>query len=173
MRIIPPKKREPAGDVEIIPQPDDLKRRALVVDGDYEDAATPAVRRAQNALERVRTQAREAFAAEGARLFAAFADHARDPRDGAARERVFRAAQDLRGLSPELGEAVAGRIAASLARLLGLCHAPSPALVRAHVDALRAALRDGAAGRMDPLAEQVADELEKRANEAIARNSGG
>lgn len=168
MRIIPAKKRPAQGDVEFMAQPDDLKRRALVVDGDYEDAAGPAVRRAEKALERELERARGALAEEAARLAEACADFEPAPRDASRRERLFRAAHDLRGLAPALGQEIAGRIAGSLARLLSLCPSPSRALARAHVDALRAALRDSS----DPLAGEVAAELERRANEAIARASG-
>ncbi|TVR10147.1 MAG: hypothetical protein EA385_04880 [Salinarimonadaceae bacterium] len=169
MRIIPAKKPAAPGEAEFIPQPDDLKRRALVVDGDYDQAAEPAIRRAQKALERVRERSRDALAEGGARLAGAFADFERSPRSAGRRERLFRAAHDLRGLAPDLGEELAGRIAGSLARLLGYCPAASLALIRAHVDALRASLRD----RDDPLADEVAAELERRSNDAIAGASGG
>ncbi|MCG6122432.1 MAG: hypothetical protein MEP57_06965 [Microvirga sp.] len=169
MRIIPAKKRAAPGEAEFIPQPDDLKRRVLVIDGEYEDAAGPAIRRAQNAVERVRDRSRDALADESMRLAEALSEFERSPRDRARRERLFRCAHDLRGLAPDLGDALAGRIAGSLARLLGLCPAPSPALIRAHVDALRASLRN----RSDPFGAEVVAELERRADESIARVSGG
>ena len=54
---------------------------------------------------------------------------------------------------------------------MGFVAAPAPALVRAHVDALRAASRQRADGD-DPVARVVAAELEARVEEIIAQEVG-
>lgn len=184
MRIIPakpkpklkPKPKRGAGSggadaIEVVANPARLARKALVMDSDYEQAAEPAIRRAERALERVRERHRDGLGDAVSTLARLQAEWEAQPRMGAPRERLYRAVHDLRGMAGDLGTPLIGRIATSLSRLMGFVAAPAPALVRAHVDALRAASRQQA-DREDPVALAVAAELEARVEEMIAQEAG-
>ncbi|MBE7218096.1 MAG: Hpt domain-containing protein [Caulobacteraceae bacterium] len=79
-------------------------------------------------------------------------------RAGGVRE-LEAAAHDLKGLGATFGAPLAGRIAASLERLLAAGDAPA-GLVDAHVDAARAVVREGAAAAGDPRGALLAAALE-------------
>ena len=68
-------------------------------------------------------------------------------------------AHDLRGLGAVYGVPLTGRIAASLERLL-LADAGPAALVNAHVDAILAVVREGAAAATHPRGAALASALE-------------
>jgi hypothetical protein len=173
MKIIPakPKKRS-SESVEILPLSDALMRKALVVDGTYEQAAEPAIRRAQAMIARVRDQFRRALPGEVEQLSRVFADYLAAPDPSTHHVVAFRAAHDLRGTAASLDEPLVARIAQSLARLMSHGEMPPKPLVRGHVDALRAVLRDP----NSPVASELAAELERRTQATIddgKRGSGG
>jgi chemotaxis protein histidine kinase CheA len=167
MRIIPAKPRRDHETFTVIPAPDALMRKALVVDGSYDQAALPAIRRAEAAVRRVREQARDVVPEEIERISQAFADYRAKPRMSDRHARLFRLVHDLRGTAAGFDQPLIGRIAQSMARLMTHCDAPSLALLGAHVDALRAALREGARDARNPLAAELAGELERRTQEMI------
>ena len=167
MRIIPAKPRHGHDTFAVIPAPDALMRKALVVDGTYDQAALPAVRRAEAAVKRVREQARDTVPDEIERISQAFTEYRARPGLPEPAARLFRLAHDLRGTAAGFDQQLIGRIAQSMARLMNHCAAPSQVLLAAHVDALRAALREGARDANDPLAAALAGELERRTQEAI------
>lgn len=175
MRIIPakPKRGAAAGDrdaIEVVANPARLARKALIMDSDYEQAAEPAIRRAERALERVRERHRDGLGDAISTLARLHAEWDAQPRASAARQRLYRAVHDLRGMAGDFGTPLIGRIATSLSRLMGFVAAPAQPLVRAHVDALRAASRQRA-DREGPVALAVAAELEARVDEMIAQES--
>jgi hypothetical protein len=68
--------------------------------------------------------------------------------DASAQDEVYAIAHDLKGLGATYGSVLATRIAASLCRLIETSAGKAlaqrdPSLARAHIDALRAAVRDG------------------------------
>jgi chemotaxis protein histidine kinase CheA len=177
MKIIPPKPGKTKNDaVEILPAPDALMRKALVVDGTYDQAAEPAIRRAQAMAARVGEQFRRALPEEVEHLAWAFKEYLSEPGSASRRDAAFRAAHDLRGTAASLEEALAARIAQSLARLMSHIPVPPKPLVQAHVNALRALLRETSAAAPSPVAAELADELERRTQAIInagKRRSGG
>lgn len=173
MKIIPPprKSADAQDTVEIVPNPNRLARKALVMDSDYDRAAGPAISRAERALEQVRRRHRAELPALVARLADDHAAWQTRPQAQAARDRVLRAAHDLRGSAADLGQPLVGRIAGSLSRLIGFVAKPPAALREAHIAALRAAIRPDA-DPQDPVALVVAQELEDKVAQAIAREPG-
>jgi len=175
MKIIPAPRKpgdqaETAETVEIVANPNRLARKALVMDSDYDRAATPAISRAERALEQVRRQHRAQLPAFLDRLTEHHAAWRARPR-AQARERLLRAAHDLRGCAADIGQPLIGRIAGSLSRLIGFVAKPPAALLDAHIAALRAAARPEAVAE-DPVAQAVAQELEDKVAQAIAREPG-
>jgi hypothetical protein len=87
-----------------------------------------------------------------------------------AQEDIHAIAHDLKGLGATYGSLLATQIAASLCRLIetdaGKALAQrDPALVRAHIDALRASVRDGNRSTEHPIGRAVIQALETRVAE--------
>lgn len=84
-----------------------------------------------------------------------------------SQEDIYAIAHDLKGLGATYGSSLATGIAASLCRLVetdagkALAHR-DPSLARAHVDALRASVRDGITSTDDQLGKAVLQALETR-----------
>jgi chemotaxis protein histidine kinase CheA len=169
MRIIPakPRRQDPANTFTSIPAPDALMRKALIIDGPYEDAALPAIRRAEAAATRVQEQLRDVIPGEIERLSQAFLEYREKPTVDDRKARLFRAVHDLRGLAASFNQPLIERVARSMSRLMAHCTAPSRPLLQAHVDALRAAVREGLRGTASPLASELLGELERRTQDAI------
>lgn len=177
MRIIPPPggPRSPGGGPKSetsarrrprtsVPVPESLRRKALAFDMSMEDALARALPRADAAQAEIRAAFAGRLAEMAARLAALAERRARG--DAKATADLFRAARDLAATAPLFEAVLVGRIAESLAHLLAARgKAPPAALVAAHVDALSAALREGARDD-DPLALALCAELEK----AVARH---
>lgn len=166
----PPKAPRTEAEPEIVPVPDTLRRKALVLRGSLEDAMAEAVGRAESAVERLSVDFERWMGESAARLAAAHAAYRSSPGPD-ARAALFKAAHDLRGRAGMLGYPLAGRIGASLARLLGDRSEPPADLVAQHVDAVRAMVRQGAKDASDPVGSALAAELE-RAVDAVARRPG-
>jgi hypothetical protein len=84
-----------------------------------------------------------------------------------SQEDIYAIAHDLKGLGGTYGSSLATGIAASLCRLVetdaGKALAQrDPSLARAHVDALRASVRDGITSTDNPLGKAVLQALETR-----------
>jgi hypothetical protein len=85
----------------------------------------------------------------------------------ASLSRLFAAAHDLKGMGSTYGYPLATQLAASLCRLVetdaGKAAArATPALACAHVDALRAAVRDGIRSAGNPVGRALLEALETR-----------
>lgn len=92
--------------------------------------------------------------------------------DPPAWEAVHIAAHDLKGLGATYGYPIVSGIAASLCRLAeaGPCHRQeTTALARAHVDALRATVRQGVRADDHPLGRALLGELEAQVRSLDAR----
>jgi chemotaxis protein histidine kinase CheA len=89
----------------------------------------------------------------------------------AVRSRLFLHAHDLKGLGSTYGFPIISRIAGSLCRLLEAPGRPPSAakLVNAHVDAIRAAVRDNIRDECDATSRVLADELERQVSTHTAK----
>lgn len=126
-----------------------------------------AVARADEALEAMGDDMRVWLEADVARLQAARLRADAASWSAPSQEDVYAIAHDLKGLGATYGSQLATSIAASLSRLIetdaGKALAQrDPSLARAHIDALRAAVRDGVASLDDPIGAAVLQALETR-----------
>ena len=149
---------------EVVPAPDTLRRKALVAEGTMEEALHEAVARAEAALAELAPEFDAWMSREAERLAAAHRAWRAAP-DRASRGALFRAAHSLRGQAGGFGYPLAGRICAGLARLAAGDGPLPPGLVDAHVEAVRAVVREGARRADDPLGSALAAELERLAAE--------
>jgi len=88
------------------------------------------------------------------------------------RAALFRAAHDVKGEASTFGYPLAGRIAASLCRLIDEIepHDAIPlVLVDQHVDAIRAIVREDVRGEGDPVSRLVAGRLEEACGQIIVK----
>lgn len=152
--------------VELVPVPDGLRRKALVLDGSIEEGREEAVARAEAAASRLAPSFDGWMEAALERLAAAVAAH-REAGGPAARAALFRAAHELRGQAGQLGYPHAGRICGGLARLAGSAAPLPPGLAESHVEAVRAMVRERARGEDAPVAAALAAELERLCEEAL------
>jgi hypothetical protein len=86
-------------------------------------------------------------------------------------EALYLRAHDLKGLGTTYGFPLITRIAASLCLFTDEAHKRARAsldLVDAHIDAIRAAVREDIKTDDDPVGRALAEELEARVNEALA-----
>lgn len=163
--------RGSSGDYEVIPVPDTLRRKALILRGSLQDALAEAVARAEAAVEGLSGDFDRWMADEVGRLTAAHRTFRQAP-GPETRSSLFKAAHDLRGQAALLGYPLAGRICGSLARLLGArVKVPQP-LVDQHVEAVRAMVREGVRDAGDPVGLALAAELERLTQEILTRNFG-
>ena len=158
---------------EIIHPPNALRAK---VGARFAVADPVAVARAEAALKALSGEFAGWMAEETARLEAARAGlHAEDG-SAAAWDAVQHCAHDLKGLGATYGFPLATRVCASLCRLLDdpAARALTPrALVDAHVEAVRAIVRDDARDPAHPVAAAMCAALEERTAEALARRTPG
>ncbi|WP_349368111.1 Hpt domain-containing protein [Salinarimonas sp.] len=181
MRIIPAPGREKGAGKggrtgpaprrrEIVPVPESLRAKALAFDRDTVEALDEAAARAEAAEEEVRAAFAGHLGEEIERLADAVAALSAGGRGNAgARSRVYRLAHRLRGTAAAFEAGLLARMAGSLARLLERAEGKAPpALIAAHVDALRAAERRGTPPE-DPVATALAGELEAAVTKAAEK----
>lgn len=153
-------------DVIVVPVPDDLRRKALTMQGCAEDNMARAVKQAEKAMDALAPEFDALFDEEVHSLALRHKAYL-ETGDAAARAAFFRAAHDLRGSAATLGYPLAGRMAQSLSRLLSLVEAPPPKLISAHVGAIRAIARERVKSAADPVGAALAEELDMRAEQMI------
>lgn len=159
-----PPNSEPTAKAELIDPHEHGLRKFQLKKPVFDDGA---VARADEALEAMGDELAAWLEADIERLHSArvLADTARWT--ARAQEDVYAIAHDLKGLGATYGSLLATRIAASLCRLIetdaGKALAQrDPSLARAHIDALRAAVRDGVTSIDDPLGKALLQALETR-----------
>ena len=94
----------------------------------------------------------------------------RAPGTPASRNELHRRSHDLKGLAPTYGYPLVGRMCASLCKLTGDEHGnlnPSDKLLKAHVDAVKAAVTGKIMGAEHPVGLALAAELEARTKALI------
>jgi len=150
--------------IEIFTPPNTLKAK---VGGSGTALDMSAVKRAEEALQTLKTEFGDWIAADVQILVAALDAFMQDP--GAERQGdLYRASHDLRGQARTFEFPLVERVAASLCRLLD---APGAAkattLVDAHVGAIRVIVRDNIKDRSNAMASTLAKELETRVSEFL------
>ncbi|MEZ5996170.1 MAG: hypothetical protein R3C25_10480 [Hyphomonadaceae bacterium] len=126
-----------------------------------------AVERAENALHEMSSEMALWLDADVARLQAARVDADLQRWSSASVEALYAVAHDLKGLGGTCGSPIATQLAASLCRLIeteaGQALACSdPSLAQAHVDALRAVVRNGVRTTDHPVGSALLQALETR-----------
>ena len=153
--------------IEVITPPNFLKAK---VGGALPALDQKAIARAEAALENMSAQFAEWINEELARLLEAWGAYERAPGTPASRNELHRRAHDLKGLAPTYGYPLVGRMCASLCKLTGDEHGnlnPSDKLLKAHVDAVKAAVTSKIMGAEHPVGLALAAELEARTKALI------
>ena len=158
-------------DAQIIRRPVDLQNR-VVLPGNGDDAARDAIAKAEQALEDLSVNFDDWMKTETNRLL--------ETRDAAIAagfsanelEIFYQAAHNLKGQACTLGYPFADEICASLCRLLDKTGDKSRlpvALVKQHVDAVRAMVNEQAKGSENPKASILVKRLRDVTNEFVSQ----
>lgn len=153
--------------IEVITPPNVLKTK---VGGSLPALDQKAIARAEAALEKMSSQFAEWIKEELERLLEAWAAYEAAPGTPASRNELHRRAHDLKGLAPTYGYPLVGRICASLCKLTGDEHGEINApdkLLKAHVDAVKAAVVGKIMGADHPVGLALASELEAHSKALI------
>ncbi|MEQ1780922.1 MAG: Hpt domain-containing protein [Hyphomonadaceae bacterium] len=154
--------------IEVITPPNALKAK---VGGALPALDQKAIARAEAALQNMSSQFAEWINEELTRLLEAWAAYELAPGTPASRNELHRRAHDLKGLAPTYGYPLVGRISASLCKLTGDEHGdlnPPDKLLKAHVDAVKAAVVGKITGADHPVGLALANELEAQTKALIA-----
>lgn len=172
MKIVkgPERPQRDSESYEVIPVPQTLRRKALVVEGSLEEALAAAVSRADAAVGRLSGEFDDWMAQEANRLVAVHRAYKQMP-DSETRSALFKVAHDLRGQAALFGYPLVGQICGNLARLTGARAKVPDALVDQHVGAVSAMVRERAKDANDRLGATLAAELERLTREALARKT--
>jgi chemotaxis protein histidine kinase CheA len=124
-----------------------------------------AVSRADQAMKAMSGSFEQWLAADIEKLQTARLEAECEALSDASLDRLMRAAHDLKGMGGSYGYPLVTRLAASLCRLIETeagkeAARASPGLAAAHVDALRAAVRERIASDADPMGRALLDALE-------------
>lgn len=158
--------------IEVITPPNVLKTK---VGGALPALDQKAIARAEAALEKMSAQFADWIQEELARLLEAWGAYEKAPGTLTTRNELHRRAHDLKGLAPTYGYPLVGRICASLCKLTGDEHGDITApevLLKAHVDAVRAAVSGKMMGADNPQALPVVLALEAQTKALIAAHGG-
>jgi chemotaxis protein histidine kinase CheA len=154
--------------IELFMPPNMLKAKA---GGGLGGLDMAAMKRAEGAMESLKTEFAGMMASDVQRLAEARQRYARTP-DEAARDALLRAAHDIKGQAPTFNFPLVGRVAASLSRLIAELPAEQAvpaALVDAHVNAIQVIHRQGLKDTNDRTAQTLCAELDARVEELLAR----
>jgi len=154
--------------IEVITPPNMLKTK---VGGALPALDQRAIARAEAALEKMSDQFADWINEELARLLQAWALYEKTPGDEAAKIELHRRAHDLKGLAPTYGYPLVGRICATLCKLTGDEYGDIKApdkLLKAHVDATKAAVVGKIKGAEHPVGLALVAELEAQTKAVIA-----
>jgi hypothetical protein len=150
--------------IELFMPPNMLKAK---VGGSITGIDLSAIKRAEAAMETLKTEFHDWVSADVAKLNAARDAFAAKP-DPDSREKLYRISLDITGQAQTFEFPLVGRIAKSLYDMVAAV--PDPAdvpipLVDAHVDAIRIIFRDNVKNETNPMALELARELEARVAE--------
>jgi HPt (histidine-containing phosphotransfer) domain-containing protein len=159
--------------IEFITPPNALKAK---IGGALPAIDEKAIARAEAALDNMSEQFAEWIKEELERLMEAWAAYAATSGTPAAKSELHRRAHDLKGLAPTYGYPLVSRICNSLCKLAGDeygdIHAPDN-LLKAHVDAVRAAVVGKIMGADHPVGLALVAELEAQSKALIAAQTQG
>lgn len=156
--------------VEVITPPNTLKAK---IGGSMPALDQRAIARAEAALEKMSGHFAEWINEELGHLLNAWAAYEAAP-GGKTKDELHRRAHDLKGLAPTYGYPLVGRICATLCKLTGDEHGtlnPPDRLLKAHVDAIKAAVMGKIMGADHPVGLALAAELEIQTKGIIATQS--
>lgn len=158
--------------IEIINPPNMLKAK---VGGALPAVDQRAIAKAEEALGKLAGQFAEWIHEELAHLISAWSAYEKDPDSPATKNELHRRAHDLKGLAPTYGYPLVGRICSSLCKLTGDEYGEITApvsILRAHVDAVKAAVHGKVMGADHPIGLALAAELEQRMKELVIAQGG-
>ncbi len=158
-------------DHTVIVPPNRLKA-AINRSGDSAEIAMDPVARAETALGQIKKEFRGWMSAECDALEAVRASIRDDGASEASLERLLNAAHDIIGHAGVFGYPLAGKIADSLGQLIS--RSPEPAripmaLIDAHVDAVRAVVREGVHQDDDRTGNEIYRRLKKLITDHLAK----
>ena len=157
--------------IEVITPPNMLKTK---VGGAMPALDQRAIAKAEAALEKMSDQFADWIKEELARLLEAWADFEAAPSSPATKDELHRRAHDLKGLAPTYGYPLVGRICATLCKLTGDEYGEISApdrLLKAHVDAVKAAILGKIKGADHPVGLALVAELEVQTRKIIAQQA--
>ncbi|MEZ6028411.1 MAG: Hpt domain-containing protein [Hyphomonadaceae bacterium] len=157
--------------IEVITPPNVLKAK---IGGAMPALDQRAIARAEAALQKMSDQFGDWINEELAHLLNAWAAYEKDPGTLASKNELHRRAHDLKGLAPTYGYPLVGRICATLCKLTGDEHGelnPPDRLLKAHVDAVKAAVMGKIMGADHPVGLALTAELESQTKELISRQA--
>ena len=150
--------------IELFMPPNMLKAK---VGGSIAGIDPSAIRRAETALDTLKTEFQDWVSADVTKLNAARDAFVAKP-NADSRERIFRICFDISGQAQTFEFPLVARIAKSLCDMVVAVSDPTdvPApLVDAHVNAIRSIFRDNIRNETNPMALELAKELEVRVAE--------
>ena len=154
--------------IEIFMPPNMLKAKAGGGTGGLDIAA---MKRADNAIEALKTEFGDMMADDMKTLIAARARYAKTP-GARPRAALMRAAHDIKGQAATFLFPLIARVAGSLARLIGELPGSTPLpdpLVDAHVTTMQAIHRQNIQEENDATALALCAELDARVSEVLAK----
>lgn len=154
--------------IEVITPPNMLKAK---IGGALPALDQRAIARAEAALEKMSGQFADWINEELNHLLGAWAAYEKAP-SSATKDELHRRSHDLKGLAPTYGYPLVGRICATLCKLTGDEHgelSPPDRLLKAHVDAVKAAVQGKIMGANHPVGLALAAELEAQTKDIISR----
>lgn len=159
--------------IEIITPPNMLKTK---VGGALPALDQRAIAKAEAALGKMADQFDEWIKEELARLLEAWAVYEKTPGSDSAQNELHRRAHDLKGLAPTYGYPLVGKFCATLCKLTGdeygKIRAPEK-LLKAHVDAVKAAVIGKMKGMEHQIGLALMSELEAQTKLIISEQAPG
>ncbi len=155
--------------IELFMPPNMLK--AKVGGGTFAGLDMSAIRRAEAAMEGIKSEFAAWAASDVEKLMAARARFAKTP-DSASRDAMLRAAHDMKGQAATFNYPLVARVSGSLSKLIGELPPEKPlpmGLVDAHVNAIHVIYRDKVMDESNKLALALSVELEGQVAEALKR----
>ncbi|MBW8708006.1 MAG: Hpt domain-containing protein [Alphaproteobacteria bacterium] len=152
--------------IELFMPPNMLKAK---VGGGLGGIDLAAMKRAESAMETLKSEFGDWIAEDVAALIAARARYAKTP-DAGARDALLRAAHDIKGQAPTFNYPLIARVAASLSRMIGEIPpggAIPLSLVDAHVTAIQVIHKNRMQDTNDKTAQALCAELDARVDELV------
>jgi chemotaxis protein histidine kinase CheA len=153
--------------IELFMPPNMLK--AKVGGGNFSGLDMAAIKRAETAMDSIKSEFSAWAASDVEKLMAARARYAKNP-DAPSRSALLRAAHDMKGQAATFNYPMIARVSGSLSKLIGELAADKAlplGLVDAHVNAIHVIYRDKVMDETNKLAVALTKELETLVAEAL------